>query len=378
MSRRRLRLGTRGSQLALRQATWVAQRLRQSHAGLEVELVPITTGGDRASALWERRTHGTHEAAPQDPDEAPGLTAEVAFDPERAAAAGAFVRELERALLDGRCDLAVHSLKDVPTRLPDGLVLAAFPAREDPRDAIVLPTGRAAEALEWAEPPALQLLPPQGRVGTSSLRRLLQLRALRPDLQGVVVRGNVDTRLARLDAGRADALVLAGAGLVRLGLGHRISAWLSAELMVPAPGQGALAVECRADDRAVLQLVRAIDDPAVRAQVAAERAFLAVSGAGCRWPVGALAVPEACGELRIVGLLAVPESQFPGARGDGQVDGWVWRRGSVRVPQDDEERLAQAGAALARELLSTLMASPPGVEGGQGKAARGLTAERGM
>ena len=360
MSRRRLRIGTRGSRLALRQATWVAERLRRSVAGLEVELVPVTTGGDRASALWEQRTRLT---APGGAEDARRLEA----DPERAAAAGAFVRELEQALLDGRCDLAVHSLKDVPTRLPDGLVLGAFPVREDPRDAIVLPAGWARdEAPTDAATAALERLPAGGRVGTSSLRRLLQLRALRPDLEGVVVRGNVDTRLARLDAGRADALVLAGAGLVRMGLGHRIDAWLPPELMVPAPGQGALAVECRGDDREVLGLLEAIDDPAVRAQVAAERAFLAVSGAGCRWPVGALAVPEASGGLQILGLLAVPKSDSPGARGDGEVDGWVWRRGRVRVPEGDEGRMAEAGAALARELLATLL---PGAASGEGPPA---------
>ena len=383
-----VRLGTRASRLARLQAQWVARRLGQAWPGLEVELVPITTHGDRVSAAWQEGSAAAGHGAPE------------------AWQAGAFVRELERALLDGLVDAAVHSLKDVPTSLPEGLVLAAFPVREDPRDVVVL---RGPQHPEKAGGPEgvpiavacggdvgeaghaaagsfrLEGLAPGIRVGTSSLRRAVQLRAARPDLVPVELRGNVDTRLARLREGRVDALVLAAAGLVRLGWGGLIAGWLSPEEVVPAPGQGALAVECRRDDGRVRRLLEAIDDPSVRAQVAAERGFLAGSGAGCRWPVGALAAwqppsggadawaqaggppaeradgrvgerPDgaARGQLHLTAFLALPAGEAEG-EGDGCVDGWVYRRaGCLLSAAADEGELWEAGWELAVSMRNDL------------------------
>ena len=355
---RRLRLGTRGSRLAMRQAAWVAQRLQQALPGLEVELVPITTGGDRASQWWEQQASRQGGSAPRGPGP-PGA------EPEQLAQTGAFVRELEQALLDGRVDIAVHSLKDVPGELPAGLVLAAFPGREDARDALVLAAG-AGDGVD-----GVASLPPGARVGTASLRRWVQLKALRPDLQPVVVRGNVDTRLARLDGGRADALVLAGAGLLRLGLGRRIRSWLDPEEVVPAPGQGALAVECRADEPELLGWLAAVDDPQVRVQVAAERGFLSATGAGCRWPVGALARRSADGGAwELLAFLAVPAVRCTGRR-DGEADGWAWCRRRCYLAGQQERELAEAAAGVARELLACLAPRPDPTDAAGGGAGDG-------
>lgn len=296
--------------------------LRRLDDQLEVELLPLATSGDRLSSVWERQERAR-------PGQGVGPAA-LEADPERQAQVGAFVKELEQAILEGRADMAVHSLKDVPTRLPPGLVLGAYPVREDPRDVAVFPLGApwgarparlgtagpagaavrpaaAAREIGRAER-ALAWLPDGARVGTSSLRRLLQIRAVRPDAVGVTVRGNVETRLAKLDGGHADVLVLAGAGLLRMGLEGRVGVWLDARDVVPAPGQGALAVECRADDPWLLECLRGLDDARVRVQVAAERGFLEAVEAGCRWPVGALAdggeAPGAA--LQLVGFVALP------------------------------------------------------------------------
>lgn len=397
--RRSLRIGTRGSRLALAQARLVAALLQGRHPDVDVQLVPVTTTGDRASAAWEGLGRARDPGASSVPaaagaPSAPWAHPERAWwaDPERAAQVGAFVKEIEQALLDGRCDLAVHSLKDVPTRLPDGLFLAAFPVREDPRDVLVLARpaassdgagARSQAGLPRSDPgfqapprvasgvagsagaDPLPLIPQGARVGTASLRRLLQLVAVRPDVRGVAVRGNVDTRLARLDAGFADALVLAGAGLLRLGLASRITAWLDPRTVVPAPGQGALAVECRADDRWVAQMLSTIDDGRIRIAVAAERGFLQAVGAGCRWPVGALAALEPAGasgapeparaaRLRLTGFVAV---EAPG-RDPGSPEGWMWRRGEVEEPVPEGEAQArELGARLARRLLGELQAA---------------------
>lgn len=243
-----LRLGTRGSQLALAQTELVAAALRQAHTGLSVEIVIVHTTGDR-------RGESLREIGGQ----------------------GAFTRELEFALLDGRVDVAVHSLKDLPSSLAPGLVLAATPAREDVRDVLVSRDGRG-----------LAALPSRSRVGTGSLRRAAQLLRARPDLEIADIRGNVDTRLRKLDERQYDAIVLAAAGLRRLGRTDRVSEFLPTELLLPAPGQAALGLECRSEDRTVRELLAPLNDPATFAAVTAERAVLQAFGAGCRLPIAAL------------------------------------------------------------------------------------------
>lgn len=242
-----LRLGTRRSALALAQSRLVAQQLRE--AGHAVELVELTTTGDRSdSAVADLGT-------------------------------GVFVNELRRALTAGEIDFAVHSLKDLPTQAVADVVLAAVPRRGDPRDALVARDGLT-----------LGALPRGSRIGTGSPRRAAQLRALGYELDVVPIRGNVDTRIAKVTAGELDAVVVAAAGLDRLGRRDAATEVLDPGQVLPAPGQGALAVECRRDDEALAaQLVAALDDPTSRAAVAAERALLARLEAGCTAPVGALA-----------------------------------------------------------------------------------------
>jgi hydroxymethylbilane synthase len=249
---RTLRLGTRGSQLARWQAEWVAERLRT--LGQDVVLVEITTHGDidRARPVEEIGTRGV------------------------------FTKEIQRALLTGEVDLGVHSLKDLPTEPIDGLIIAAVPTRESAADVVV--TGGGAQGAGSAE---LSMLPPEARVGTGSLRRQAQLRHMRPDLQLSDIRGNVDTRLRKLDEGQFDAIILAEAGLRRLGLARRITQVLSLEMMLPAVGQGALAIECRAEHSETISAVAPLEDPATRAAVTAERALLASLRGGCMAPVGA-------------------------------------------------------------------------------------------
>ena len=250
---KRLVIATRQSRLALWQAEHVAQRLRERHAGLSVELLPMSTRGDQ---LLDRRL-----------DEVGGK--------------GLFVKELEVAMSEGRADLAVHSMKDVPAELPEGFTLAAITAREDPRDALV--SDRYASLAE---------MPAGASVGTSSLRRAAQLMERHPSLVVRVLRGNVDTRLAKLDRGEYDAIVLAAAGLVRLGLASRIRARLSADESLPAPGQGALGIECRAASPEVRGLLAPLADRASELCVRAERAVSRALGGSCTVPLGAY------GELR--------------------------------------------------------------------------------
>ena len=263
---RRVVIGTRGSALATWQARHVASALSARGGGLRVELRVIRTRGDRAL---------------QTPLHAMGDK-------------GLFTREIEEALLAGEVDLAVHSLKDLPTQLPDGLVLGAVPEREDPADVVV---SKAA--------PCLEALPGGAVVLTGSLRRRAQVLHRRPDLNVRDVRGNVPTRLRKLDESDACAIVLARAGLVRLGLAGRISRRLDPAEFLPACGQGALAVEVRGDDRALSELLRSIDHAASRAAVTAERALLAALGGGCQVPIGAYARTQAgAGTLALTGMVA--------------------------------------------------------------------------
>ena len=243
-----IRLGTRASKLATTQSGWVADRLREAH-GVEVELVEISTYGDRSSAPLAQ-IGGT----------------------------GVFVAAVREAVLAGTVDFAVHSLKDLPTGAAEGLTLAAVPVREDPRDVLI-----ARDGLTLGE------LPRGARVGTGSPRRVSQLNALGLGIEIAELRGNVDTRIGKVTGGELDAIVLARAGLLRLGRADEATEVLDPLQMLPAPGQGALACECRADDDATTALLSVLDDPDTRAAVTAERTLLATLEAGCSAPVGALA-----------------------------------------------------------------------------------------
>jgi hydroxymethylbilane synthase len=251
---------------------------------------------------------------------------------------GLFTEELDRALLDGRIDLAVHSLKDLPTDTTPGLTLACVPRREDPRDVLVGPK---------SQPVSLRDLPEGGVVGTSSLRRRALLAAFRPDLRAKDVRGNLDTRLRKLDEGQYDALLLASAGLKRLGLAHRVGEWLERTSWLPAPGQGALAVVTRADGRDVQRALGTLHDEDTAAAVRAERALLGRLEGGCQIPVGALALPFE-GGLRLWGLVVSPDGGRA-VRGD--------LTGSPSAAEDLGRRLAdQLLERGADEILGDLKA----------------------
>jgi hydroxymethylbilane synthase len=264
-----LRIATRQSPLALWQAQHVAGLLTTTHPGLRVELVKRVTEGDR---ILDRALN-------------------------TAGGKGLFIKELEQGLLEGRADLAEHSMKDVPAELPPGFDLPVFCAAADPRDALVSNTADSVDTL-----------PSGARVGTASLRRGCQLLARRPDLQLVVTRGNVQTRLAKLDRGECDALLLAAAGLDRLGLAGRIAARLPIDVMLPAVTQGVLGLECRAGDTAVAALLAPLHEPATALRVQAERAFAARLGGGCHTPLAGHAVLD--GErLRLTGLVGSPDGR---------------------------------------------------------------------
>ena len=302
--RRTVVVGTRGSALALAQARWVIERLRRLHPDVEFVEKVIKTGGDR------------------------GQMKEI----------GAFVKELEEALQRGEIDLAVHSLKDLPTRQPEGLVIGAVPARATPYDVLISRDGRP-----------LEELPAGARVGTGSPRRRAQLLALRPDLEILPIRGNVDTRLRKLDAGEVDALVLAEAGLERLGLLERVTERLPFEAMLPAVGQGALAVEVRADDAFALELVSALDHRETRLGIEAERAFLGGLGGGCRVPIASFGRVQG-DRLVLDGLVADPDG-LSVLR--GRIEGSPGR--AEELGHELAEKLLVQGAA---ELLEGRVESP--------------------
>jgi hydroxymethylbilane synthase len=262
-----LRIATRKSQLALWQAEHVAALLRRAHTGLEVELVPMVTQGDRIQDRSLAAIGGK----------------------------GLFIKELEVALEEQRADIAVHSMKDLPGDLPAGLTIAAVLERADARDALLtLSAGR------------LEDLPRGARVGTSSLRRQAQLLAVRPDLKIEGLRGNVDTRVRRLDGGDMDAILLACAGLVRLGLESRITARLDPKMFLPAVAQGVIGIECRAADSRTLGLVTVLESPDTRIVMEAERAFAHRLGGSCQSPIAAYARLEG-GSLLLDGLVAEPD-----------------------------------------------------------------------
>lgn len=293
-----LRLGTRGSLLALWQARHVKATLEAAHPELTVHLQTLHTTGDRITDVPLAKIGDK----------------------------GLFTKELDNAIIDGHVDLAVHSLKDVPTRLADGLVLAAVGEREDPCDAYLPATGRAS---------TLAQLPAGSRVGTSSLRRRAQLLHFRHDLHVEDLRGNLDTRLSRLGEGRYDAILLALAGIRRLGWEDRVAERLGPPDWLPAVGQGALGVTTRAGDEATASIIRILDDPDTRDATAAERAFLRALEGGCQIPIGALATLEG-DDVVIDGFVA-------------SIDGTEYMRDQARGPRADSEAV---GRALADQLLA--------------------------
>lgn len=296
-STRPLRVGTRGSKLALIQAQWVASRLAGIHPSLKIVLVPIKTKGDRILSSPVSRLGGK----------------------------GLFVKEIEEALLSGRVDIAVHSMKDLPGQMPEGLMIGAVPPREEPFDVLISRDGLR-----------LHELPPQSKLATSSLRRRAQVLHLRPDIQVVDIRGNVDTRIRKLreENTAIDALILAAAGIKRMGLWKEVTEVLAPDVFIPAVGQGALAIQVRKDDPATRDIIAPLNDPISAGCVRAERAFLEALGGGCQIPVGALA--SVAGEvLHICGIVAGP-------------DGSPSYRGSLSGSAADPESL---GLSLAQCLL---------------------------
>ncbi len=293
----KVRIATRKSALALWQAEFVKTELEKHHPSLHVELVPMSSRGDKILDVPLAKVGGK----------------------------GLFVKELEQAMLDGRADIAVHSMKDVPMAFPDGLGLAVICEREDPRDAFV--SGKF---------PTLEDLPRGSVVGTSSLRRQSQLLALLPDLEVAFLRGNVNTRLAKLDAGEFDAIILAAAGLKRLGLEQRISSFISPDICLPASGQGAVGIECRTDDTDIHALLAPLHHQETAWRVLAERAMNRGLNGGCQVPIGSYAEIDSDG-LVLRGLVADPEG--------------------LEVVQDDIEGPAEQAEALGEALAEKLLAA---------------------
>ena len=296
-----LRIATRKSQLAMWQAEHVAALLRAAHPGLHIEMVPLVTQGDRIQDRSLAAIGGK----------------------------GLFIKELEVAMEEMRADIAVHSMKDVPADLPEGLTIAAVLQRADPRDALVTGSGIA----------SLEDLPRGAVLGTSSLRRQAQLLALRPDLRIEAMRGNVDTRIRKLDAGGMDAIVLACAGLIRLGLESRITARLDPTVCLPAVTQGVIGIECRRSDADTLAWLRALEDPATRTVMEAERAFAARLGGSCQSPIAAYAELDARG-ITLRGLVAEPDGS--------------------RLLRDTASGDAQRPAALGLELAERMLTAGAG------------------
>lgn len=300
-----LRLGTRGSQLALWQARTVAARIEES-GGPPCRLVIIKTSGDRLQDAPLSEIGGKR----------------------------LFVKEIEDALIEHEIDLAVHSSKDMPALPVDGLEVAAVLPREDPLDAVVLPAGRQV-ALDGIGA-LVAVIGQTPTIGTGSVRRVAQLKRLFPGARFEPIRGNLDTRLRKLDQGQHDALVLAAAGLRRLGFESRISLGLPVEACVPAPGQGIVAVEIRGNDSATRQIVERIDEPGTAAALLAERELVAALGGGCQTPIGGLALEVESGELELLAAVIA-------------VDGTRVIRATVRGPRRDARAL---GARAAEQLLA--------------------------
>ena len=296
-----LRIATRKSQLALWQAEHVAALLREAHPGIEIEMVPLVTQGDRIQDRTLAAIGGK----------------------------GLFIKELEVAIEELRADIAVHSMKDMPADLPAGLDIGAVLPRADPRDALVTTSGID----------RIEDLPHCAVVGTSSLRRQAQLCALRVDLRVEALRGNVDTRIRKLDAGGMDAIILACAGLIRLGLESRITARIDPEICLPAVTQGVIGIECRRSDTRTLNLLRPLEDPATRLCMDAERAFAARLGGSCQSPIAAYA-ELAADRMTLRGLVAEPDGS--------------------RVLRDSLSGSSEKPAALGEQLAERMLAAGAG------------------
>ncbi len=300
-----IHIGTRGSKLALWQANWVQTQLQKQNPEISIQIVTIKTKGDKILDVPLAKVGGK----------------------------GLFVKEIEEALLDGRIDLAVHSLKDMPADLPDGLIIGAIPKREKSQDVLISRKGILAD------------MPKGARIGTSSLRRAAQILWARPDIQIKLLRGNLDTRLRKLDAGDMDAIVLAAAGIRRLGLEQCISEYISTNVMLPAAGQGALCIEIRSDDSYTAKLISALDDKDTRAVVSGERAFLHRLGGSCQVPIAAHGHING-GKYTLSGLVAEPDgsrvlrSELSGPLAD-----------CVEIGKNLAEILMQQGALAIMEKL---------------------------
>jgi hydroxymethylbilane synthase len=292
----KIRIGTRGSTLAIVQCEWVKGRIRSRNAGVEVELVRISTKGDKILDSPLSKIGGK----------------------------GLFVKEIEDALLTGRVDLAVHSMKDVPAVLPDGLILTAFPEREDPHDVLISNGGLP-----------LSRIPQGGRLGTSSLRRAAQVLHARPDLEIIPLRGNVDTRLKKLREGQFDAVILAAAGINRLRLREEVSQILPTADVLPAIGQGALGLEVREDNASIIDLLSSLNHPPTEIAVRAERAFLQKLEGGCQVPIAGLARQDGR-ELILEGMVA-------------ELDGSRLLRDGIRGIGEQAEEM---GVSLAERLIA--------------------------
>ena len=310
---RKVKIGTRGSRLALAQAGRVAEQLQARWPGLVVTLEAIKTTGDKILDVPLAKVGGK----------------------------GLFVKEIEEALLEGRIDLAVHSLKDLPAQLPQGLTIGATPIREDPRDVLISKDGKT-----FSE------LPPRARIGTSSLRRKVQLLHARPDLEILPLRGNLDTRIRKLETEDLHAIVVAAAGVKRLGVTARITEYLPEEISIPAIGQGALAVEVREDDEETLKLVKALDHWETRQATSAERAFLQRLFGSCQVPIAAYAKIEPAASVRLSAH----------AEGSGESNGRLIVSGMVadldgkrlvrETIEGDPDSPEALGTALAEKLLA--------------------------
>lgn len=292
---KKLRIGTRASQLALWQANWVKSELEKRYPGMEVTLTKIKTIGDKILDVPLAQVGGK----------------------------GLFVKEIEEAMLRDEIDIAVHSMKDVPTDFPEGLGLHCITEREDPRDAVI------SRNVKFAD------LPPGSRIGTSALRRQAQLLKVRPDLQMVIIRGNVETRIRKLEDDNLDAVILAAAGLKRLGFTEKIAEYLDPEFSIPAIGQGALGIECRLADPVITETIAFFNHADTACAVRAERALLKRCEGGCQVPIAAHGKVSG-GELRLVGFIA-------------SVDGSRSVRGEISGAMDRSEQL---GIQLADQLLA--------------------------
>lgn len=294
MALKSLRIGTRASQLALWQANWVKSELEKRYPGMEVSLLKIKTIGDKILDVPLAQVGGK----------------------------GLFVKEIEEAMLRGDIDIAVHSMKDVPTEFPEGLGLHCITEREDPRDAVI------SRGIKFAD------LPKGAKIGTSALRRQAQLLKIRPDMEMVIIRGNVETRINKLEAENLDAVILAAAGLKRLGFTDKVAEYLPTDISIPAIGQGALGIECRLDNEEVKSAIDFFNHPATAYAVRAERALLWRCEGGCQVPIAAFGEVEG-DQLTLTGFIA-------------SVDGKTSVRGSVSGPAEECEKL---GITLAEQLL---------------------------